>query len=106
MFFRSEGPLGDYPPTDGGDWYEAGVAVINYICNPVYLLNAEDSLDWVMRDRLSNVAAAFADIIHEVDRMSKEEIGVVEFKSFKRKMKIVKRLARAKTTKFGTRPVY
>jgi len=101
-----EGPLGDYPPTDGGDWYEAGVPVINFISNPVYLLNEEDDYSWVMKDRLSRVARCFIDIIKDVDRMDRESIGRVEFRGLKLKMKLIKRIARAKTTRFGTSPVY
>lgn len=101
-----EGPLGDYPPTDGGDWYEAGVPVINIISNPVYLLNAEDDFHWVMKERLPKVASALVDIIRDVDGMPRERIGNVEFKGLKVKMKLIKGLVRAKTTKLGTRPVY
>lgn len=101
-----EGPLGDYPPTDGGDWYEAGVPLVNMICNPVYLLNEEDDLEWVLEERLPKVANAFVDLVHKTDKMSKEEIGKVEFSGFKFKMKFIKRIAKMKTSKFGTRPVY
>jgi Zn-dependent M28 family amino/carboxypeptidase len=101
-----EGPLGDYPPTDGGDWYEASVPVINFISNPVYLLNEEDDYSWVMKDRLSKVASCFIDIIKDVDKMDRESIGQIEFRGLKLKMKLIKRIARAKTTRFGTRPVY
>jgi len=101
-----EGPLGDYPPTDGGDWYEAGVPLINIISNPVYLLNAEDDFHWVMKERLPKIASALVDIIRDVDSMNREGIGKVEFKGFKLKMKLIKYLVRAKTTKLGTRPVY
>jgi hypothetical protein len=106
LLLPPEGPLGEYPPTDGGDWYEAGVPVINYISNPVYLLNAEDSLEWVARDRLAKVAGAFADIIRKVDVMPCEAIGSVESRGYQLKMRILKHLVRAKTTRFGTRPVY
>ncbi len=101
-----EGPLGDYPPTDGGDWYEAGVPLVNIISNPVYLLNVEDDLEWVMQERLPKVAGAVADIVRKTDNMSKEAIGLVEFSGFKFKMKLIKQLVKMKTTKFGTRPVY
>ena len=101
-----EGPLGDYPPTDGGDWYEVGVPLINIISDPVYLLNEEDSLEWIMEDRLSNMAGAVADIVRKTENMSKEAIGLVEFKGFKLKMKLIKKLVKMKTTKLGTRPVY
>lgn len=101
-----EGPLGDYPPTDGGDWYEAGVPLVNIISNPVYLLNEEDDFDWVMQERLPKIAGAVADIVHKTDNMSKEAIGMVEFSGFKLKMKLIKQLVKMKTTKLGTRPVY
>jgi hypothetical protein len=101
-----EGPLGDYPPTDGGDWYEAGVPLINIISNPVYLLNEEDDMEWVMEERLPKVAGAVADMVRKTDKMSKESIGMVEFSSFKLKMKVIKQLVKMKTTRLGTRPVY
>jgi hypothetical protein len=101
-----EGPLGDYPPADGGDWYEAGIPLINIISNPVFLLNAEDDYHWVAKDRLPKMTAFIADVIRDVDKTEREKISAVEFKMLKLKMKIIKRLARAKTTKFGTRPVY
>ncbi|MFA6126207.1 MAG: M28 family peptidase [Bacteroidales bacterium] len=101
-----EGPLGDYPPTDGGDWYEAGVPLINFISNPVYLLNEEDNIDWVMGDRLPKMAGAVTDIIRKTDRISKAAIGMVELTGFRLKMKLIKNLIRMKTSKFGTRPVY
>jgi len=106
LLLPAEGPLGDYPPTDGGDWYAAGVPVINYISNPVYLLNAEDSLDWVMQERLPKVGAAFAGIIRELDEIPKPALASEDLKRFKLKMKLIKLLARAKTTRLGTRPVY
>jgi hypothetical protein len=101
-----EGPLGDYPPTDGGDWYEAGVPLVNIISNPVYLLNEEDDLEWVMQERLPKVAGAVADIVHRTDDMTKEAIGLVELSGFKLKMKLIKQLVKMKTTRLGTRPVY
>jgi hypothetical protein len=101
-----EGPLGDYPPTDGGDWYEAGVPLVNFISNPVYLLNEEDDLEWVMEERLPKVAGAIADIVRTTENLSRRAIGLVEFSGFKFKMKLIKQLVKMKTTKLGTRPVY
>jgi hypothetical protein len=101
-----EGPLGDYPPSDGGDWYEAGVPLVNFISNPVYLLNQEDDFEWVLEERLPKVAGAIADIVHKSESMSKESIGFIEFKGFKLKMKLIKKIIKMKTTKLGTRPVY
>lgn len=101
-----EGPLGPYPPTDGGDWYEAGVPVVNFISNPVYLLNAEDDLSWVMEHRLSKMAGAVAGILEGSEQLSREQIAAVDFRAFKLKMKAIKRLVSLKTTRFGLRPVY
>jgi hypothetical protein len=101
-----EGPLGDFPPTDGGDWYEAGVPLVNIISNPVYLLNEEDDLEWVMEERLPKVAGTVAGIVRRSDHLSKDAIAALEFSGFKMQMKLIKQLVRMKTTKFGTRPVY
>jgi hypothetical protein len=101
-----EGPLGPYPPTDGGDWYQAGVPLVNFISNPVYLLNAEDDLHWVMESRLAKLAGAVAGIVEATEKLGKAEIGAVEFAAYKLKMKLVKQLVSWKTTRFGTRPVY
>ena len=101
-----EGPLGDYPPTDGGDWYEAGKPVVNIISNPVYLLNAEDDLEWVMESRLPRVAGAIADLFYSTEKFSMEEIAQTQFKGLRLKMKLIRKLVQMKTTRFGTRPVY
>ena len=106
LLLPAEGPLGDYPPTDGGDWYEAGVPVVNYICNPVYLLTADDALEWVDKERLSKVAGAFADILQRLDGMSRKEISRVDSRLYKLKMKLIKHIARNKTSCFGLKPVY
>ena len=67
ILLPAEGPLGNYPPTDGGDWFEAGVPVVNCISNPVYLLTSDDALGWVDRARLPRMAAAFERIIRRLD---------------------------------------
>jgi hypothetical protein len=101
-----EGPLGPYPPTDGGDWYEAGVPLDNFISNPVYLLNAEDDFHWVDEPRLPKVAGAVAGIVESTEKLTKPEISAVEFKAYKLKMKLIKYIVMLKTTRFGMRPVY
>jgi len=101
-----EGPLGPYPPTDGGDWYRVGVPLVNFISNPVYLLNAEDDFHWVMESRLPRIAGAVAGIVEATERLSKAEIAAVDFTAYKLKMKLIKHLVSMKTTRFGTRPVY
>jgi len=102
----AEGPLGDYPPTDGGDWYEAGVPVINFISNPVYLLTDDDALEWVDKDRLPRVAAAFSDIIRKLDGLDKKEIASIDSLSYKLLMKVLKHMVYTKTTTFGLKPLF
>jgi hypothetical protein len=106
VLLTPEGPLGDYPPTDGGDWYEAGVPVINFISNPVYLLTDDDALEWVAWDRMPKVANAFEAIVRAVDLIPREIIGLRDREARRIAMRMLTRYARAKTTWFGTRPVY
>ena len=101
-----EGPLGPYPPTDGGDWYPAGVPLVNFISNPVYLLNAEDDFHWVMESRLPKIAGAVAGILEATEKLSKAELAAVDFPAYKLKMKLIKHLVMLKTTRLGRRPVY
>lgn len=101
-----EGPLGDLPPTDGGDWYEAKVPVINHISNPVYLLTDDDAMHWVARERLPRVAAAFAQIIRRLDDLPRREIAAVDFWPRLMAMKLLKHLVRARTTALGLKPIY
>ncbi len=106
LLLPSEGPLGDYPPTDGGDWYEAGIPVINYISNPVYLLTDDDALPWVNEERLSRVAHLFAEVITALDSLTKAEIARIDFPIRQKLMKWMKTALRAKTTHFGRKPLH
>ena len=85
---------------------EAGVPVINYICNPVYLLTADDALEWVDRDRLPKVAAAFSEIIRKLDKIPKKDIAAVDSLGYKLLMKMLKHFIYAKTTSFGLKPLF
>lgn len=62
-----EGPFGNYPPTDGGDFHLAGVPIVNVISPPIYLLNAEDTPDKVAKDRLVPTARAVVRVLRELD---------------------------------------
>ena len=106
VLLPAEGPLGDYPPTDGGDWYAAGVPVVNYITNPVYLLTDDDAFEFVAKDRLSKVAGTFADFIESIDSVPRDAISAVDSQRYKYAMKLLKHVSRAKTTFFGIKPVY
>lgn len=101
-----EGPLGDFPPTDGGDWYAAGVPVINAISNPVYLLTDDDALQWVDRARLGTMAKTMAEVLELADRLPREAIARVDAPLYRLGMIALKHLSRARTTGFGRRPVY
>jgi hypothetical protein len=67
--------LGSHPPTDGAGYHAAGVPVIHLTSWPVYLLQAEDTLDKVASDQLVPVTLAFEDIIRALDKMPAAEIG-------------------------------
>lgn len=106
LILPAEGPLGDYPPTDGGDWYQAGVPVINCISNPVYLLTDDDALRWVDKERLPAVAGLFADLIERLDGVSRKDLSRVDFPVRLALMKMLKVTLRAKTTCFGLKPLH
>jgi hypothetical protein len=71
LVLPASGPLGAYPPTDGGDFYEAGVPVFNHICNPVYLLVDDDSSDKLLREKLVPTAKAYYSLIQKIDQLPK-----------------------------------
>jgi hypothetical protein len=106
VLLPAEGPLGSYPPTDGGDWFEAGVPVINCISNPVYLLTDDDATRWVDRERLPRVAAAFEQIIRRLDREDRRTLAATSSWPYRLAMKGLRAAAWAKATRFGTRPLY
>jgi hypothetical protein len=106
VLLPAEGPLGDYPPTDGGDWWAAGVPVINCISNPVYLLTDDDAMKWVYRDRLAPMAATFTDVLLTLDKVPAESIAANDRPFYRLAMAGLKHLTWAQTTRFGTRPVY
>jgi hypothetical protein len=106
LLLPAEGPLGPYPPTDGGDWWAAGVPVVNHISNPVYLLTDDDALDWVDRPRLARVAATFADVIAELDRLPRARLAANDRPVYAALMRVLRLANLARTTRFGLHPVY
>ncbi len=70
----AEGPLGKFPPTDGGDFHLEGIPVFNYISNPVYLLVNYDKRENICFERLVPVAKAFKSLVLKLDRFSKDEL--------------------------------
>lgn len=67
LIFPAEGIFGDYPPTDGGDFHQAGVPIINTITPPIYLLNSEDTLEMVAKERLAPTARAIIRVLRNLD---------------------------------------
>lgn len=106
VLLPAEGPLGPYPPTDGGDWWEAGVPVVNHISNPVYLLTEDDALEWVDRDRLPRVAGTFEEVLRRLDTLPREAIAARDARASFVLMRLLRHLVHAKTTKLGRHPVY
>ncbi len=106
VLLPAEGPLGSYPPTDGGDWFEAGVPVVNCISNPVYLLTDDDALRWVDRDRLPRVAAAFEQMIRRLDLEDQRTLAATSSWPYRLAMKALRAAAWARATRLGTRPLY
>jgi hypothetical protein len=102
----AEGPLGSYPPTDGGDWYAAGVPIVNAISNPVYLLTDDDAMRWVARDRLPRTAAAFEAALLTLDAVPRERLRKTSSPTFRLAMKFLRFLTWAVATKLGRRPLY
>jgi hypothetical protein len=74
LLLPASGPLGEYPPTDGGDFFEAGAPVFNYISNPVYLLVDEDRIENICYERLEPTANAFYDLIRKIDGVNRTDL--------------------------------
>jgi hypothetical protein len=80
--------------------------VVNWICNPVYLLTDDDAMRWVDKERLARVAHAFSELIPRLDAMSRAELCAVDSVANRLLMKVLRRVVTAKTTRFGLAPVY
>ncbi len=106
VLLPAEGPLGDYPPTDGGDWYAAGVPIVNYISNPVYLLTDEDAEKWVDEENLPRVAKAFTGFLSAVDTIPRPTLARCDFPVRRFLMKALRLFTWAKSTRWGTAPVH
>lgn len=108
LLLPAEGPLGPYPPTDGGDWWAAGVPVVNHISNPVYLLTDTDAdaTRFVDIDRLPRVAATFADLLTRLDGVDRQRIAARDRPLYAALMRVARIALHARTTKLGLHPVY
>lgn len=70
----ARGVFGDYPSTDGGDWFVHNVPMINMISGPSYLLTSTDNLEFVDKDRLEGVYNCFREFIEKIDKVDSEEL--------------------------------
>lgn len=85
MILGAHGPLGNFPPTDGGDFYLENIPIFNYICNPIYLLVDEDTLDKVDYDRLARVHAFFMQLTTDLDMQKRNDLIKRDFASVRLK---------------------
>lgn len=79
LVLPAHGPFGTYPPTDGGDFHLAGVPLVNFISPPLYLLNAEDTLDKVEKARLEPTARAVVRVLRDLDRVPLRRLRRVDY---------------------------
>lgn len=101
MLLPAHGPLGDYPPTDGGDFHEAGVPLINTISPPLYLLNQEDTLDKVATQRLAPTARAIISVLSQLDDVSLGKLRRVDYPVRAAAMDALRRIVRIRTLAMG-----
>ncbi len=62
--------FGDRPTTDGGDFYLAGVPIVNYLTAPFYLFDSMDTLDKIHRPSLVPVTRAAIRIVESTAGVS------------------------------------
>ncbi len=74
LILPPESPLGNYPPTDGGDFHAHGVPIINFISNPVYLLVDDDRLEFVDYERIINFSKMSCELLKSLDHSNLENL--------------------------------
>ena len=79
LILGAHGPLGEFPPTDGGDFHLEGVPVFNYICNPVYLLVDDDDLSKVDWERLVPIRDGFCQLIEELNECDPAQLRKTQY---------------------------
>ena len=79
LVLGAHGPLGEFPPTDGGDFHLEGVPVFNYICNPVYLLVDDDDLSKIDWERLVPVRDGFYQLIEELNECDPAQLRNTQY---------------------------
>jgi hypothetical protein len=79
LVLGAHGPLGEFPPTDGGDFHLEGVPVFNYICNPVYLLVDDDDLSKIDWQRLVPVRDGFYQLVEELNECDPAQLRKTQY---------------------------
>jgi hypothetical protein len=79
MLLPAHGPMGEFPPTDGGDFHLHGVPVVNFISPPLYLLNEEDTLDKVAVKRLEPAARTMVQVLRTLDGEPMDRLRRVDY---------------------------
>jgi len=106
MLLPPEGPLGAFPPTDGGDYYLDDVPLVNFISSPVYLLNSEDTLEKVARERLVPTARTVARVLRDLDEIPLHALRLNHFPVRALCMKLLTKIVRQISQSKGVGPVY
>lgn len=64
-------------PTDSSGWVIAGVPTASFISGPMYLYDAADTVDKVLKDELHKVAVTFSELVDVIDRTPADQLGLV-----------------------------
>ena len=62
--------FGPRPTTDGGEFYVAGIPIVNYLTAPFYLFDAADTMDKIHRPSLTPVTRAAIRIVESTQACS------------------------------------
>ena len=97
----ARGVFGDYPSTDGGDWFMHDVPMINMISGPSYLLTSADNLEFVDKNRLEGVYNCFREFIEKIDQVDTKELRKKHWPILNLLTHIINKGFRCIITKFG-----
>jgi hypothetical protein len=73
-FVLSPTQFGDAPPTDGSAFYGAGVPLVHFLTAPMYLFDAQDTIDKVHVPSLEPLTRATIRIIHSLAARSAAQL--------------------------------
>jgi hypothetical protein len=66
--------FGDAPPTDGSAFYGAGVPLVQFLAAPMYLFDAQDTIDKIHVPSLEPISRAVIDIINSLAHRTAAEL--------------------------------